>query len=98
MWGLLPQTVLSNRLKGAQSVDWYEKLERRRNEIATDIVALSTSPLARRTIDLERLDRAIKSWPTGAWHSRGIVEEYHFALTRGIAAGRFLRWMESANR
>jgi asparagine synthase (glutamine-hydrolysing) len=98
MWGLLPQTVLSNRLKGAQSVDWYEKLERRRNEIATDIVALSTSPLARRTIDLERLDRAIKSWPTGAWHSRGIVEEYHFARTRGIAAGRFLRWMESANR
>jgi asparagine synthase (glutamine-hydrolysing) len=98
MWGLLPEAVLTNRLKGIQSADWHEKLERRRDELATDIAALSRSPLARRAIDLVRLERAIENWPTGAWHSRRIAEEYHFALTRGVAGGRFLRWIESANR
>ena len=98
MWNLLPDTVLANRRKGIQSADWYEKLERRRDEIAADIAALSSSPLARRAIDLDRLDRAVKNWPAGDWNSPRIAEEYHFALTRGVAGGRFLRWMESANR
>jgi hypothetical protein len=48
--------------------------------------------LARRAIDLARLDRAIKNWPTGDWHTEKIVGEYHFALSRGIAGARFLRW------
>ncbi len=98
MWGVLPESVLTNRLKGLQSADWYEKLGRRRAEIAADIAALAASPLARRAIDIERLQRALDNWPTNGWHTQRIVEEYHFALTRGLAGGRFLRWMEAANR
>jgi hypothetical protein len=40
-------------------------------------------------IDPSRLERAIKSWPSGGWHARPIEEEYHLALTRGIAGVRF---------
>jgi asparagine synthase (glutamine-hydrolysing) len=98
MWGLLPEIVLTNRLRGLQSADWYEKLESRRDQLAAEIAALSTSPLARRAVDLARLERSIKNWPTGGWHTRPVVEEYHFALTRGIAGARFLRWRESKNR
>ena len=98
MWGLLPESVLTNRLSGLQSADWYEKLERRRGELAADIAELSASPLARRAIDLPRLERAIQSWPSGGWDTLKVIEEYHLALSRGVAGARFLRWVESANR
>jgi asparagine synthase (glutamine-hydrolysing) len=98
MWGLLPEIVLTNRLSGLQSADWYEKLEGRREQLAAEIAELSASPLARRAIDLARLKRALENWPTGGWHTQEILQEHHFALTRGVAGARFLRWVESANR
>ena len=51
----------------------------------------------RRVIDVERLERAIKNWPTGGWHTAEVFQEYNLALTRGVAGGRFLRWFEQAN-
>jgi asparagine synthase (glutamine-hydrolysing) len=97
MWGLLPEIVLTNRLSGLQAADWYEKLESQQGELARQIAELSESPLACRVIDLVRLDRAIKNWPTGGWHTTAVFQEYNLALTRGVAGGRFLRWFESAN-
>jgi asparagine synthase (glutamine-hydrolysing) len=98
MWGLLPEIVLTNRLMGLQSADWFEKLEGRREELLAEVAELATSPLARKAIDLERLERALRDWPGGYWHRKSVIEEYHLALTRGIAGGRFLRWIETANR
>ena len=98
MWGLLPEAVLTNRLSGMQAADWYEKLDSRRGEVARQIAELSQSPLARRTIDLVRLERAVENWPSRGWHTSEIFQEYNLALTRGLAGGRFLRWFESANR
>lgn len=97
MWGLLPETVLTNRLSGLQGADWYEKLGRQRPALARDVAACSQSPLARRILDLPRLERAIENWPTGGWHTPEIFTEYNLMLTRGVAAGRFLRWLEAAN-
>jgi len=98
MWGLLPDVVTTNRLSGLQSPDWFEKLERRREVLAGEIAELAASPLARRAIDLERLERAVRTWPSDGWARQDVVAEYHFALSRGIAGGKFLRWLESANR
>jgi asparagine synthase (glutamine-hydrolysing) len=98
MWGLLPEIVTTNRLNGLQSADWYEKLGRRREILTNEIAELSYSPLARRAIDLDRLRRALRTWPTGGWHTDAVINEYHMALTRGVAGARFLRWLESANR
>jgi asparagine synthase (glutamine-hydrolysing) len=97
MWGLLPDMVLTNRLSGLQAADWYEKLEAQRGELARQIAELRESPLVRRVIDLVRLERAIKNWPTGGWHTAEVFQEYNLALARGVAGGRFLRWFESAN-
>jgi asparagine synthase (glutamine-hydrolysing) len=97
MWGLLPDMVLTNRLSGLQAADWYEKLEAQRGELARQVAELRESPLVRRVIDLVRLERAIKNWPTGGWHTAEVFQEYNLALTRGVAGGRFLRWFESAN-
>jgi asparagine synthase (glutamine-hydrolysing) len=97
MWGLLPENVLTNRLNGLQAADWYEKLAGQRGELARQVADLKKSPQVRRIIDLARLERAIKNWPTGGWHTAEVFQEYNLALTRGVAGGRFLRWFESAN-
>ncbi len=97
MWGLLPEMVLTNRLSGLQAADWYEKLSSRRGELKRDLAALAASPLARRVIDIARLERALSDWPAGGWHRPEVFREYNLALTRGLAGGRFLRWFEQAN-
>ena len=97
MWGLLPEIVLTNNLRGLQDADWHERLSGRRSELEREIAALSQSPLARRAIDLARLERAVSNWPADGWHRRETFTEYNLALMRGIAGGRFLRWFESAN-
>ncbi len=97
MWGMLPESVLTNRLSGLQNADWYEKLEIQRGELARQIAGLSKSPLASRAIDLARLERAVNNWPSGGWHRPEVFKEYNLALTRGVAGGEFLRWFESAN-
>lgn len=97
MWGMLPETVLTNNLRGLQDADWHERFAGRRSELAHEITALSQSPLASRAIDLARLERAVANWPTDGWHRPAIFTEYNLALMRGVAGGRFLRWFESAN-
>lgn len=98
MWNLLPSSVCCNRLMGMQSPDWYEKLQAKRAQFAAEIEQFATSPFITRTIDLDRLVRAVKNWPTEGWHKLAVIEEYNLALARGIAAARFLSWVESANR
>src|SRR5215813_14455747 len=97
MWGLLPEIILTNRLSGLQGADWYEKLDSQRSQLASQIAEFAKSPLAKRIIDLVRLETAIENWPEGGWHTAEVFREYNLALTRGIAGGRFLRWVESAN-
>jgi len=97
MWGRLPDIILSNRLSGLQHPDWYEGLADRRDELAHQATVLGQSPLARRVVDLPRLRRAVENWPAGGWHTPEVFREYNLALTRGLAAGRFLRWFEGGN-
>jgi asparagine synthase (glutamine-hydrolysing) len=77
--------------------DWYEHLESQRDQLARQVAELSSSTLVRRMIDVGRLENALKNWPTGGWHTTEVFQEYNLALTRGVAGGRFLRWLESSN-
>jgi asparagine synthase (glutamine-hydrolysing) len=97
MWGLSPESVLTNRLNGLQAADWYERLEAQRGELVRQLAELAQSALVRRVIDLARLERALENWPAGGWHTTDVFREYNLALTRGLAGGRFLRWFEQAN-
>jgi hypothetical protein len=77
--------------------DWNEPLESDREQLAREVAAFSGSALVRRMIDVGRLEDALKTWPTGGWHTTEVFQEYNLALTRGVAGGRFLRWFESLN-
>jgi asparagine synthase (glutamine-hydrolysing) len=98
MWGLLPPSVLTNRQFGLQSADWYEKATAQRAQIKQQIADIASSSLVRRSIDIDRLQNAVDTWPTSGWHTRPVMSEYQLALTRGLAVGRFLRWMDAQNR
>jgi asparagine synthase (glutamine-hydrolysing) len=98
MWGLLPAIVLTNRRKGMQSADWFEKMSARRERLKAEVDELAASPLASRAVDVERLKRALDTWPSTGWHTSRVRNEYQLALSRGISAGRFLRWFEGQNR
>ncbi len=97
MWGILPRKVLRNRLSGLQAADWYEKLEASRDKIAADIAQFRGSALASRMLDLDRMDRAVRNWPTEGWDHSTTVSEYDSGLARGIATGKFLKWIEQSN-
>jgi asparagine synthase (glutamine-hydrolysing) len=98
MWGILPEIVLTNRLNGLQAADWFEKFANRREQLAAELAELAGSPLVRKAIDIERLERALNNWPAGGWHTRRVYYEYALALSRGVSGARFLRWIESANQ
>ena len=98
MWGLVPDTILTNRLSGLQAADWHERLTTQRGELMRQIIEFSRSPLISKVIDLARIERAAQNWPTGNWDTSAVFQEYNLAFARGIAAGRFLRWLESNNR
>ena len=98
MWDLLPPVVVANRNTGQQSADWYEKTTLQRPQLQSLVNDLANSQLARRALDLDRLQRALDTWPQSSWHTRPIDGEYHFAFTRGLSAGRFLRWIDAQNR
>ncbi len=97
MWGLVPEIVLTNRLSGLQAADWYEKLEDQRADLAREVGELLKSPLASKIIDVARLETALQNWPKSGWHTSKVFREYNLALTRGLAGGRFLRWLETTN-
>jgi asparagine synthase (glutamine-hydrolysing) len=97
MWGMVPGCVLTNRLSGLQAPDWHEKIGAQRNKFACEVAELSKSPLARKAIDLERLETALRTWPNDGWHKPAVFREYNLALTRGVANGRFIRWLELKN-
>jgi asparagine synthase (glutamine-hydrolysing) len=95
MAGLLPLEVISNRLRGLQAADWFERLTRIRSELPAELDRLDRCDLARRTLDLARMRRLVKYWPRGTCGSNPNVFEYQVILERGLMAGRFLRWFES---
>jgi asparagine synthase (glutamine-hydrolysing) len=97
MWGLLPETVLTNRLSGLQAPDWYEQLARQRGQLTHEVAEFSNSALVRRMIDIPRLERALTNWPSGGWHKTKVFQEYGLALPRAVAGARFLRWFEASN-
>jgi asparagine synthase (glutamine-hydrolysing) len=93
----LPAAVLNERRKGLQAADWYENMTAAREEIAGEIERLAASPMARSCLDIDRMRRLVADWPSGGWQSPSVVASYRLALLRGIATGRFIRYIEGSN-
>jgi asparagine synthase (glutamine-hydrolysing) len=93
----LPQEILDERRRGANTPMWFRALDEKRDEVAADIDRLEGSPLASRLIDLPRLKRLMAQWPKDESEAETRRSEYRLALARGVHVGRFIRWVEGGN-
>jgi asparagine synthase (glutamine-hydrolysing) len=93
----LPREIVGERRRGMNRPTWFRTLEARRANIASDIERLEASPLARRLLDLPRLQRLMAEWPKDEQAAQEHRLEYRLVLARGIHVGRFVRWVEGSN-
>ena len=90
----LPPEVLSNRKRGLQSADWFERLTGIRERLLPELDRIGKCDLARRALDLARLRRLVVHWPPAGRDQAQVVRDYNYLLERGLMAGRFLLWFE----
>jgi asparagine synthase (glutamine-hydrolysing) len=95
--GALPDSVVWDSRRELQAPDWHERLALERPGLERQINALAACTDANELIDLERLRRLVREWPSGHWEGYEAVRSYRFILQRGLAAGRFIRWIEGGN-
>jgi asparagine synthase (glutamine-hydrolysing) len=89
--------IIGERRRGVQSPNWFATLTERRAAIAAEARLLEASPLARRLIDLPRLDALLADWPPDATAAQARFDDYRLALERAVHTGQFIRWAEGAN-
>ncbi|HET9429081.1 MAG TPA: asparagine synthase-related protein [Allosphingosinicella sp.] len=95
----LPASLLNERRKGYQGVDWHVALDKARAGMTEEVEAISDCPEAAEAIDTNMLSRLIADWPKGTeWDGRQALYNYRLALLRGVSAGRFIRQALGRNR
>jgi asparagine synthase (glutamine-hydrolysing) len=92
MRSFVPAGILDRRTRGAQAADWPLWLGPMRAEFDRELRSLRDVDLARRCIDLDRLQQLVDRWPErlGPEH----FADYGLLLLRGIMMGRFIQWFE----
>ena len=90
MQGRLPESTLKRTDRGLQAADWYLVVGAQRVRLLAELPRAERSPLVRHLIDTARLRTLLHTWPADGYHQPSVNEEWHLALTRGIAAASFL--------
>lgn len=89
--GLLPDSVLSNRLRGLQGGDVLLRMRSHPNNLAADLDRLEGSALGREILDLPRMRAAV---PRLSDMDGAAVPILASLLVFGLSMGRFLCWLE----
>jgi asparagine synthase (glutamine-hydrolysing) len=98
MVGIVPDQILREQRRGLQAADWRFGFDAAIPKLARELDSLRASPLARRFLDLPRMQHLLDRWPGLNDSSEVTKDNYLHAFSRGLAAGRFIRWIEGANR
>lgn len=91
-----PAQVFANRAVGVQHGDWFAHLTRQRPALQQQLDALQGSDLARRVVDLPRLQGLLDRWPSDAAQAEPRRGDYLQVLMQGLQMGGFLAWRERA--
>ena len=92
----LASEALTERRQGYQSADWYEVLDRSREQVKTELEAISRCDGAGAVLDLNWLAKSMEDWTEGAL-GPDVHDRYRLGLLRGIAAGHFMRKVKGTN-
>jgi asparagine synthase (glutamine-hydrolysing) len=90
----LPEQTLSCRERGLQSADWHLSLTAERSAMLQELACLQGSPIARRCLDLERMQALLENWPSTNSERRQDFAWWPQALTRGLSVGHFIRRLD----
>jgi asparagine synthase (glutamine-hydrolysing) len=93
--GRLPPAVLSNRQRGMQAADWFERLVGANAQVNAELARLEQSDLARRVLDLPRMRQLWEQLPAGSSGKLADYAAYQGVLQRGLMVGAFLCWFEA---
>ena len=91
MKGRVPEETLYRYARGMQTADWHRTIAESLPEIQAELQLLERSPWACRILDLPRLKRMAAEWPTEGLDSQAVLDSYHYAFSRGLGMGVFLR-------
>jgi asparagine synthase (glutamine-hydrolysing) len=89
----VPPQITQERRHGLQNPQWFSRLSRHRSAMAEALELLQQSPLARRVLDLPRLQALMHAWPTNADTAQFLP--LVAILSRGINIGQFIQWVEN---
>jgi len=93
----LPPEVAGSKLRGYQSADWHEALDRARAEVEQEVAAIARCAGATEVVDVNWLNETVSSWPEGGWDQNEIRDRYRLGLLRAISAGHFMRRVRGTN-
>ena len=95
--GHAPPRTVANRQVGTQNGDWHHRLTAQLPQWAADIERLRSSPAASAMVDLDQLERLVKTWPTDVVEAEEKRFQYMIKLQNGVELARFLAWHEGSN-
>jgi asparagine synthase (glutamine-hydrolysing) len=96
--GLLPESVLNEKLWGKHNIEWFDRICPQRAEFAAELETLERVPLAAEMLDLPRLKALVDNWPADGAAANVNRLDYEYFLTRAIHMGRFIRWLDGGNQ
>ena len=83
----LPASLFTKTGRGLQSADWAIRLKQA--DAFALLEEISSSRAARDLLDLDRMRKVIKRWPTHDWNEPSIAQEFRSALLDAIGVGMF---------
>jgi asparagine synthase (glutamine-hydrolysing) len=92
----LPREVLDAPLRGYQGADWYRRVEV--PQALAIVEELGASPAASDLLDLDKMQRAIRSWPAQGTHDPRVRVVYRNRLLGALSTGVFLQEFEAVAR
>lgn len=95
--GRIPEEIRTETRYGLQLGDWHLRLARQRTELLTELRLLARDPQVSRLVDVPRLIRMLEQFPADDRIPRDLMLQYQIALPNGIAAARFIKYVNGSN-
>jgi len=92
----LPQSVLSNYMRGLQGADWHAIMSQALPELREELASMRHSPAAKETLDLNAIEALLDTWRQSSFDADDAYPGWHFWFRLSISMGYFLRTHDPA--
>ena len=97
MRDVLPPEILHVRGKGLQAADWYEGMGDAMEEMRDTLTKMIAQGEVDKYLNLQDLQQLLDNWPVDGWHRQDVTHNFQLKLSRGLAVGEFIQYVENNN-